>query len=59
MFSEFTYFILIDNPRTNEIFNINKEFYYELKENNHIAKKINEKEDLIKSKLELKKRRYI
>ena len=39
MFSEFTYFILIDNPWTNEIFNINKEFYYELKENNHSAKK--------------------
>ena len=55
MFSEFTYFILIDNPWTNEIFNINKEFYYELKENNHSAKKINEKEDIIKSKLELKK----
>ena len=55
MFSEYTSFILIDNPWTNEIFNLNKEFYYELKGNNTIAKKINENKDIIKSKLELKK----
>ena len=54
-FSEFTNFISIDNPWTNEIFNSKKEFYYELSQNNHTAKKIKENKDIIKSKLELKK----